>query len=266
MAYSEILKRIVKDSSKTYRELAEKCNIDPSYISKLTNGKIINPSEEMLRKIASECNADAQELVLQAYLDNSPTEIRTFVQSVYNETNNFSPDSKEMLNNSTNNSLANFIINYTNQPIINKDKFYILEKDLYEGLLNKGSVIYFDDSDPIGALYNAKQNDLFMIYDSRDIGTGFIIGQFRVDKRSDSLDVFSIVPLNSDTIPSVFDESQLDLENRFVDITNGELKFKNYKFFDSKYSNETATQEESNSIMRQINTVTIIGKILSITI
>ncbi len=94
MSYSDILLKMIKDSSKTYRELAEKCNVDPSYISKLANGKIPSPSDEILRKIASECNTDDQELVLQAYLDNAPNEIKSFVSAVYENTNRLISDKK----------------------------------------------------------------------------------------------------------------------------------------------------------------------------
>ena len=69
------LKRLRQERRITQRDLAEKVNVDFTYISKMENGKLENfPSIETIIKIADALDADADKLILLA--EKVPDNIR----------------------------------------------------------------------------------------------------------------------------------------------------------------------------------------------
>ena len=86
MSYSEILSELVKKSNLTLRELADQCklkglSIDPSYISKLQNGKQPPPSEEISMVLASILGDDSERLVWAGYLEKTPERVRNLIEN-----------------------------------------------------------------------------------------------------------------------------------------------------------------------------------------
>ena len=59
------------------RELAEKVGVDFTYLSKIENGKMPPPSEEVIIKLANELGADADELLQLAR--KVPEDIKTVI-------------------------------------------------------------------------------------------------------------------------------------------------------------------------------------------
>lgn len=81
MPYSNVLKKTIENSNLSYKDIKDKLeqkgiSIDKSYLSKLVNGKLPPPREEISRAISQICNVDERLLVLEAYYDKSPQEIK----------------------------------------------------------------------------------------------------------------------------------------------------------------------------------------------
>lgn len=65
--FGQAIKTLRKDQKITQRELAEKCGVNFTYISKIENGQLENsPSEYAIRRIAETLNADADHLIFLA--------------------------------------------------------------------------------------------------------------------------------------------------------------------------------------------------------
>ncbi|GEB32187.1 S24 family peptidase [Brevibacillus parabrevis] len=84
MGYYESLSNIIKESGKTLKELSEECRkegvkIDPSYISKLQTRKLPPASEEINTAIAKACNADVDLLLYEAYMEEAPLLIKSYI-------------------------------------------------------------------------------------------------------------------------------------------------------------------------------------------
>ncbi len=84
--YGEILSKLIKKSNLTLRQIADRCNsqglsIDPSYISKLKNGKQPPPSDEISQVLSSILDDKAKRLVWAGYLDKTPSEIRSYFEN-----------------------------------------------------------------------------------------------------------------------------------------------------------------------------------------
>lgn len=80
MPYNELLKKVIKDSNYKNKDIIEELkkeniNMDKSYLSKLLNGKLPVPREEISRAIARICNVDERLLVIEGYLEKAPHEI-----------------------------------------------------------------------------------------------------------------------------------------------------------------------------------------------
>lgn len=80
MPFSRLLKKVISDSGKTQKEIIEECrergrSIDKAYLSKLLNGKVPAPAEELARLLANICNYDERKMVLECYIDKAPKEI-----------------------------------------------------------------------------------------------------------------------------------------------------------------------------------------------
>ena len=81
MPYSNVLKKTIENSNLSYKEIKDKLeqkgiHIDKSYLSKLVNGKLPPPRDEISKAISQICNVDERLLVLEAYYDKSPQEIK----------------------------------------------------------------------------------------------------------------------------------------------------------------------------------------------
>lgn len=89
MPYNVLLNRIVAESGYTAKQIVEECenkgvHIDKTYFSKIQNGRIGAPREEISIAIAEMCNADARKLVLEGYLDKAPKQVKEFLLTIKN--------------------------------------------------------------------------------------------------------------------------------------------------------------------------------------
>lgn len=157
MSYSKLLKKIVGESKYNYAQIVEECNkrgvkFDKAYISKLANGKVPPPSEEISRTIANVCETDERNLVLEGYIEKAPKEIKeAFVSIKYMTTiatlsafeNHVDKKTlKELEEQMLNEPIADFIIdlidNKTNTNVnIDKNKFELqanvnVDRDKFE--------------------------------------------------------------------------------------------------------------------------------------
>lgn len=87
MSYDKLLMKTIAESNYNHKEIVEKLNeynihVDKSYLSKLVNGKLPAPREEISRAIAKICNVDERLLVIEGYLDKAPEEIRDLMYSL----------------------------------------------------------------------------------------------------------------------------------------------------------------------------------------
>lgn len=76
--YNKFLAFYVKKSGLTLREIANCCKIrggkiDPSYISKLQNGRLPPPSEKVSRILAIVLNCDPNLLIYLGYIAKAPS-------------------------------------------------------------------------------------------------------------------------------------------------------------------------------------------------
>lgn len=66
MTFGERIKELRKAKGFSQRELAGRISIDFSYLSKIENGRMEPPSEEVILRIAEELDANADELIILA--------------------------------------------------------------------------------------------------------------------------------------------------------------------------------------------------------
>lgn len=147
MAYSKLLLKIIVESGYSYKEIIEECNkrgkkIDKSYFSRLVNGKVPPPSEELSRMISNICEVDERLLVLEGYIEKAPKEIREVFQNMKNLILSFSASfiddeySEENIKNVKGildkEPLADFIISLLDMDMnnidFNNDDYYIKNK------------------------------------------------------------------------------------------------------------------------------------------
>lgn len=80
MAFGEKIRELRKARGMSQRDLAGRSGIDFTYLSKIENGRMEPPSEDVIRRIARELGADADELIVLA--DKLPSdlaqELKTF--------------------------------------------------------------------------------------------------------------------------------------------------------------------------------------------
>lgn len=89
MSYTLLLNQLIENSGLTVKEIAEKCkeygqDITPSYISTLRNNKNNRtPSDDVSIAIAKACNVEKgyeNLLVVEAYIDTAPKEIKAVIE------------------------------------------------------------------------------------------------------------------------------------------------------------------------------------------
>lgn len=90
MGYAKLLTDYIERSELSLRRIAELCNkkgfsIDHSYISKLKNGKMPPPSEELSRVLAEVLGGDPEILVIEGYKEKAPEEIRKLLSDKSSE-------------------------------------------------------------------------------------------------------------------------------------------------------------------------------------
>ncbi len=73
MAFGERVRTLRKAQGLSQRDLAGRAGIDFTYLSKIENGRIEPPSEEVIRRVAQELDADADELIILA--DKFPSDL-----------------------------------------------------------------------------------------------------------------------------------------------------------------------------------------------
>jgi HTH-type transcriptional regulator, competence development regulator len=73
MAFGKRLRELRKDRGLSQRGLADRAGIDFTYLSKIENGRMEPPSEEVIRCVAEELGADADELIVLA--DKFPSDL-----------------------------------------------------------------------------------------------------------------------------------------------------------------------------------------------
>jgi HTH-type transcriptional regulator, competence development regulator len=73
MAFGKRLRELRKDRGLSQRGLADRAGIDFTYLSKIENGRMEPPSEEVIRRVAEELGADADELIVLA--DKFPSDL-----------------------------------------------------------------------------------------------------------------------------------------------------------------------------------------------
>jgi transcriptional regulator with XRE-family HTH domain len=73
MAFGERVRELRKEQGLSQRGLAEHAGIDFTYLSKIENGRIEPPSEEVIRRVAEALDADADELIVLA--DKFPSDL-----------------------------------------------------------------------------------------------------------------------------------------------------------------------------------------------
>jgi HTH-type transcriptional regulator, competence development regulator len=73
MAFGERVRELRKAQGMSQRELADRAGIDFTYLSKIENGHMEPPSEQVIRRVAEELDADADELIVLA--DKFPSDL-----------------------------------------------------------------------------------------------------------------------------------------------------------------------------------------------
>ncbi len=73
MAFGDRVRELRKAQGMSQRNLAERSRIDFTYLSKIENGRIEPPSEDVIRRIAEQLDANADELILLA--DKFPSDL-----------------------------------------------------------------------------------------------------------------------------------------------------------------------------------------------
>jgi transcriptional regulator with XRE-family HTH domain len=73
MAFGERVRELRKAQGMSQRELADRAGIDFTYLSKIENGRMEPPSEQVIRRVAEELDADADELFVLA--DKFPSDL-----------------------------------------------------------------------------------------------------------------------------------------------------------------------------------------------
>ena len=80
MTFGEIIKKRRKEQGLTLERMAKKAGTHKGYISGMERGEVNPPSPKMTSKIAVALGIDPLSLMLQAYVDKAPKEIRNLVR------------------------------------------------------------------------------------------------------------------------------------------------------------------------------------------
>jgi len=73
MNFGERVRELRKEQGMSQRELADRAGIDFTYLSKIENGRMEPPSEEVIRRVAGALDTDADELIVLA--DKFPSDL-----------------------------------------------------------------------------------------------------------------------------------------------------------------------------------------------
>lgn len=254
MSYTQLLNQLIDESKLTAKEIAERCKeygqeITPSYISALRNDKKNRaPSDDVSIAIAKACNVEKgfeNILVVEAYLDTAPKEIKKLIEILKDIlTNSFisvfenkvtTQQRKEIRKQFDNMPMAKFLIAYTSEEAINSIK-------KQTGTLNIESKDIFTDTDititqkikPVG--FPVSDNGMYPIISKgdmvnveiREYKTGDIVLFKKNDKKTDLLarkivignkKQITLIPINNEYIPetiSIDDITILGVITQFI--------------------------------------------------
>jgi len=87
MSYAELLKSYIRSSRLTLQEISESLNkrnlsASTQYLSKLQNGKVPPASKELNRALAEITGGDAEQLVITAYIEKAPSEVKKLIHEI----------------------------------------------------------------------------------------------------------------------------------------------------------------------------------------
>lgn len=86
MTIGKKLKQLRASYNLSIEDFAKKVNVSPSYISKLENDKVIEPSTKILNKIALACNKDisyffeTRKVNLKDYIEQAPPRVKKLLE------------------------------------------------------------------------------------------------------------------------------------------------------------------------------------------
>lgn len=162
MSYSDLLRSMIEESNLSFKELAEKCKllgktIDPSYISKLVNGKIPPPSDEVSTIISKACGKSEDKLVIEGYLDKAPKILIDFINKVriyskgnvlIDENNQANKTNLNIIDSTLKNQLlSEFILDFRGLDIHTSSNGIPMNDDSMEPLIPKGSELIISKID-----------------------------------------------------------------------------------------------------------------------
>lgn len=81
MKFSARLRALRIGRGLTLEALAEKAGTEKGYLSGIENEKVAPPSSRMIRAIARALKHDAKELLIRAYVEKAPREIRGEIEA-----------------------------------------------------------------------------------------------------------------------------------------------------------------------------------------
>lgn len=254
MPYTQLLNKLIDDSKLSANQIADKCKeygvkITPSYISTLRNDKNNRtPSDDVSVAIAKACNVPngyENVLVIEAYLDIAPKEIKkliemmkdVFTKSVIGAFENkaTTQQMKEIRKQYDNMPMAHFLIAYTSEEAISTIK-------KQAGTLNIESKDFFKDTNititqeikPVG--FSISDNGMYPIISKgdmvnveiREYKTGDIVLLKKKDKKANLLarkvvvgnkKQITLIPINNEFLPetvSVDDIIILGVVTQFI--------------------------------------------------
>jgi transcriptional regulator with XRE-family HTH domain len=74
--FGKLLRRLRQEKGLSLNDVAKKINSHKGYVSGIENGKVNPPSVKFLRKFARLYHYDEKKLILVAYVEKAPREIR----------------------------------------------------------------------------------------------------------------------------------------------------------------------------------------------
>lgn len=124
MSYSKILKQLVTESNLTYAQIIEECkkngpSIDKSYLSKLINNRISPPSDEVSRALEKVFKVQPNTLVVEAYFDKAPRQVKQFIERTKDEIFDFSVAEIGFFDDEHEEIISEYREEFDKQPIIN---------------------------------------------------------------------------------------------------------------------------------------------------
>lgn len=77
--FANFLKKLRTQRGLTMDVLAKKCGIQRGYISGIESGSVNPPSPKLVKRLATKLKGDADYMLLLAWVDKAPKEIRAYL-------------------------------------------------------------------------------------------------------------------------------------------------------------------------------------------